>query len=76
MNGSWRRKVRMTGKKSLKEEKKKGRNRSHNFRGVYAGGGKHVPEKIEETEHLDQHTDSWPFQEDEEYPSEEAGRPT
>lgn len=65
----------MTGKKSLKEEKEKV-TKGHTTCACYAGGGRHVPEKIEETEHLDQHADSWPFEEDEEYSSEEAGRPT
>jgi len=34
-----------------------------------------VSKKVEETEHLDQDADGWPFEEDEEYPAEEAGRP-
>jgi len=62
----------MTGKKSLEEKKK----RSHEAVRSRRGANKHAPEKIEKTEHLDQHTDSWPFEEDEEYPTEEAGCPT
>jgi hypothetical protein len=38
-------------------------------------GRQHPPEKIEETKHLDHHTYSRPFEEDEEYPTKEAGRP-
>lgn len=38
-------------------------------------GRQHAPEKIEETKHLDHHTYSRPFEEDEEYPTKEAGRP-
>lgn len=61
----------MTGKKSLKYKE----NKSHGS-AFYAGGKQqHAPEKVEETEHLDQHAYSWPFEEDEEYPAKEAGRP-
>jgi hypothetical protein len=59
----------MTGKKSLMCVC------VHEAAAFYAQGGKHAPEKIEETEHLDQHTDSWPFEKDEEYPTEEADCP-
>ena len=60
----------MTGKRTLKEKKKERRNRAQAVH--LRTGSKHVPENFEETE---QHTDSWPFLEDEEYSSEEKGRP-
>jgi hypothetical protein len=66
----------MTGKKSLmKNEGKKVRSCACMRQQRFYAWGQHAPEKIEETEHLDQHTDSWPFEEDEEYPTEEADCP-
>jgi hypothetical protein len=34
---------------------------------------RHTPEKIEQTEHLDQHADGWVLEEDEKIHTKEAG---
>jgi hypothetical protein len=57
-------------------EKVPSRKRSHKAVLLRRGATRqHAPEKIEETEHLDKHTDNWPFEEDEEYPTKEADCP-
>ena len=61
-----------------KKEKKVAAHRAVRFTqegGGGWGGVQDVPEKIEKTEHLYQYTDSWPFEEDEEYPTKEADCP-
>jgi hypothetical protein len=55
----------------LRKKKVRGRIRQCVLR-----GGQHAPEKIEKPEHLDQHTYNWPFEENEEYPTKEAGCPS
>jgi hypothetical protein len=61
-------------REKVPEEEEEEEKRSRQGKG-HATTRHDAPKKIEEPEHLDQYTYSRPFEEDEEYTAEEAGRP-
>ena len=63
-------------REKVSEEEKRKKRKGACYQVATRNRGPHAPKKIEEPEHLDQHADSRPFEEDKKDSTEETGRPT